>query len=852
VPHHQRTSDAPPSAILTPDQRLRVFVSSTLQELAPERAAARRAIESLQLVPVLFELGARPHPPEMLYRAYLGQSHVFVGIYWESYGWMPPGNEVSGIDHEYRLSTGMPRLLYVKEPAPDRGPSMTAFLERLIVDGSASFTTFANADELEELLRRDLALLITERFRRTKPPSRALGPPTPPTSFVGRDAELAEVERLLVDNGARLLTLTGPGGIGKTRVAIEAARRLGDRFADGVAFVPLEGIRDEAVVQAAVASAVGARDIGADSIAGLCTTLRERELLLVVDNFEQVIGAAPLVTTLLEACPGLTILVTSRELLHLGGEHELRVPPLPAEEEAVVLFVERAAAARHAFELADEDVPLIAEICRRLDGVPLAIELAAPRLRLLSVEQLLDGLSRRLALAGPRDAPARQRTLEAAIAWSYELLGTDERRMFQRLGVFRGSFTLDAAAAVCELEGDPLDLLASLLDKSIVYRLADSGEPRFTMLTMIRDYALDRLHEAGGLDATMERLAAFHLDLARDAEVGLRSVDQRTWRRVLDFEVDNVRATLAWLADRKRVAELAVLLRGFWLYWWLRGHFDECRGWLRGVLETGERVEPGDYGWVVAVDGLFAFFQGDFPTATAELEAAAVQLQTVDDRLGLALIRAILSIVTAATGDYDRAQAQITDCIAEFEEIGDAWGMAQSQSTSCWLRAVYGRYEGSGDAFERALAAVEEIGDELAIAMALSNLATKNIHEGDLEGTRAPVERLIALLDSTGIVFTRPDVLEILAQLAVLEHLPELAAERLGGSEALREEMQVRLWGPAVERRDLLAEELRAALGDERFEAARSRGRTARFEDLTPAPELPVRRRVRGRARSRA
>ena len=310
--------------------------------------------------------------------------------------------------------------------------------------------------------------------------------PARATSFVGRGDELAHVEALL-GGGVRLITLTGPGGIGKTRLAVEVADRSRGRFADGLAFVPLEGLESAELVPAAVSSALGIRDAGPDPLAGVVAHLRGRSLLLLLDNFEHVVAAAPVVATLLEECAGLSVLVTSRELLRLRGEHELRVPPLQPEAEAAALFAERAGAALQAFELGADDAPLVAEICRRLDGVPLAIELAAPRLRLLTPEQLLERLRERIALSGPRDAPARQRTLEAAIAWSYELLEPDERRVFERLSVFRGSFTFESAEAVCELRQDELlELIASLLDKSVVYRLPETAETRFGMLSMLR------------------------------------------------------------------------------------------------------------------------------------------------------------------------------------------------------------------------------------------------------------------------------------------------------------------------------------------------------------------------------
>ena len=545
--------------VLTPDQRLRVFISSTMQELAPERAAARDAIESVQLTPVLFELGARPHPPRTLYQAYLEQSHIFIGIYWQSYGWVAPDLNISGVEDEFRQSTGVPRLLYVKDPAPQREPRLDKLLRKFRTEASFSYKKFATAEDLRELIPRDLVLLMSERFAAADdaPMKPASSVPAPRTSFVGRAAELVHLQELLSRDDVRLVTVSGPGGIGKTRLAVEAARRFADGFADGVVFVSLEGIADAALVTSAFAAAMGIRETGVDPQAAILAHVRTRSMLVVLDNFEHVITAAPFVSSLLQGAPGLKVIVTSRELLRLGGEHELPVPPLSAEQDAVTLFNERAAAASHSFEIAAEDLPVVAEICRRLDGVPLAIELAAPRMRLLAPVQLLKRLAEHLALAGPRDAPARQQTLGAAIDWSYQLLSAEERQLFKQLGAFCCSFTIESAQSVCELppEVDLLELLAALLDKSMIYRLPEGGETRFAMLGMIREYALNRLAEIGELDAVSVRLNELYFRSAHAAERGLRTINRRPRKRLVKSEADTVHVGQCWLAEHS-VADL--------------------------------------------------------------------------------------------------------------------------------------------------------------------------------------------------------------------------------------------------------------------------------------------------------
>ena len=322
--------------ILTPDRRLRVFVSSTLRELAQERVAAREAISSLHLAPVLFEQGARPHAPRDLYSAYVDQCDVFVGVYWQSYGWIAPGSAISGLEDEFNLGQGKPMLLYVKEPAREREDRLVSLIRRIEEEAGAAYRTFTTAQELGGLVGDDLALLLTERFHAdADPPEQRSGLPARTTSFVGRDDELGELLRLVERSDVRLVTLTGPGGIGKTRLALEAARRLAPRFADGAVYVPLDRLADPDLVPAAIGDAVGLTSLGPDQEFGLARRLRDLQLLLVLDNFEHLLAAAPLVTRLLETGSGLEVLATSREPLRLQGEHEYGVPPLASAADAL-------------------------------------------------------------------------------------------------------------------------------------------------------------------------------------------------------------------------------------------------------------------------------------------------------------------------------------------------------------------------------------------------------------------------------------------------------------------------------------------------------------------------------------
>ena len=317
--------------IRTPDQRVRVFVSSTLEELAAERQAVQDAVTRLRLVPVMFELGARPHPPRTVYQAYLAQSQVFAGIYWQSYGWVAPGEQVSGLEDEYQSSAGLPRLIYVKSPAPDRDARLTQLLAGITDEGEVSYRQFADPAELQQLVENDLAVLLSERFEMTQPGAGeaplAGAVPVPATPLLGREQETAAVEDLIGREHVRLVTLTGPGGVGKTRLAVEAARRLGPGFADGARFIDLAPVPSADLVSGAIAAGLGLNTSAGQLITDLESYLRPRRLLLALDNFEQVIGAAPLLAELLGAAAGLVVLVTSRTVLRLSGEHELPVPP---------------------------------------------------------------------------------------------------------------------------------------------------------------------------------------------------------------------------------------------------------------------------------------------------------------------------------------------------------------------------------------------------------------------------------------------------------------------------------------------------------------------------------------------
>jgi predicted ATPase len=508
-----------------------VFVSSTLGELAGERLAVSRAVSALRLTPVMFEVGARPHPPAEVYRAYLAQADVFIGVYWQQYGQLVPGAAISGLEEEFDLSGALPRLLYVKGPAPDREPRLAGLLARIKAESSASYRHFRSPAELGRLVREDLAVLLSERFAATRtmaaapPPAATSGPARPPvgaTSLLGRERAIGEVTGLVESPGVRLVTLTGPGGVGKTRLAVAAAERLRDRFGAGTAFVALEAVTDPGLVLAAVGRAAGADLARTRSpLEALAETFGDGAWLLILDNLEQVIQVARDLAQLLTRCAGLAIVATSRAALGLQAEREYPVPPLPlpggpggasvaevAASPAVALFVDRVRAMRPGFALTDGNAVAVAEICRRLEGLPLAIELAAARARLLDPPALLGRLAASLDALGTGavDLPERQRTLRATVEWSAGLLPDPERSLLEVAAVFAGGWTVHAAARVAGLDEDrALELSEALARHSLIYLDRTEPRPRTRMLDTVREFVAEHLAARPGPTPTRSR-----------------------------------------------------------------------------------------------------------------------------------------------------------------------------------------------------------------------------------------------------------------------------------------------------------------------------------------------------------
>ena len=841
--------------IRTPDHRVRVFISSTMGELAPERAAVAEVIKRLRLSPVLFELGARPHPPRALYRAYLEQSHIFVGLYWERYGWVAPDMGISGLEDEYRLVGDQAVLLYRKEPSPQREPRLTAIIDEMQALPTPP-KTFTTPEELAELVANDLALLLSARFAGAhpaeaapagQPEPRRSAPPLPPTPLIGRDSEVADTIDLLLRDDVRLVTLSGPGGIGKSRLAVEIATRLETVFTGGVVFARLGSLTDPGLLLSTIAAAAGMHTEGTRSVFdALVEELSAKPTLLVLDNFEHLLTAAPVVTQLLEACSTLRVLVTSRAVLRLHGEWERPVPPLPADD-AIALFTDRATEARAGRPLTAADRDAIAEICRRLDGLPLAIELAAARSRLLPPAALLARLGNRLDMltGGPADLPQRQQTLRSTIDWSYDLLEPEERLLFARLSVFRGGWTLEAAEEICTGDGvdDVLGTMSILLERSLI-SVADtaSESPRFRMLAVLSDYARERLADHEATDQMAMRHAAYALKIAEDAEPHLRGPRARHFDAVLEQDMDNFRAAVDWLLahDVPRAVDLVWALS---IHLWTADHLVESRRWLEAAVAHRDALDARQRARLDFLVGATAYEQGDYEHARTFLTQALEGFRATGDRREQGSALTMLGATYPHFGQDDRAARCLHDALEILREIDEWWSIAFALNL---LTALVGRddLDAAMVTAAEALDISERIGAKPLASHALMHLAYLALLRGDdTAKARDLLERSITMSMELRFREVLAYCLDTAAAIALHERAPERAAVLLGGSDALRESIGAHVWPLLRAARDAIADAVRRRLGDEAYARAREGGRTVphpQLVDLALSATAPV------------
>jgi predicted ATPase/DNA-binding CsgD family transcriptional regulator len=681
-------------------------------------------------------------------------------------------------------------------------------------------------------------------------------PPEPSTPLIGREGELHTASDLLRDGATRLLTVTGPGGIGKTRFALRLAHEVEAEFEDGAVFVSLAPISDQALLATAIVQSLRLREskeIGA--LERICLALRTRQLLLVLDNFEQIRPAAPFLAEILNACPRLKALVTSRVPLHLTVEQEFALPPLalpPGDEAswtdvastpAVMLFAQRAHAVKADFALEQANAANVAEICRRLDGLPLSIELAAARSKVLSPSALLARLSHGLdvLVGGPQDQPTRQQTLRAAISWSYDLLAEDEQRLFDRLAVFVGGFTVDAADAIAGQGDDAamasrpvsvFELLSTLVDSSLL-RIEEGsrGEPRFSMLETVRQFGLERLQASGELERMRNRHASYFLDVVLQAEPELYGSDRQAHLLELsEANHDNFRAALAWAEETGDADTVLRMTGALFFFWYVRGHMTEGRRWMARALAMDEAVPGAPRAHALIGSGFLANWQGDFETAVPFLEQGLDLARRISDPRLTIFALGLLGTTAEDTGDYDRAAIFLEEALelngAGGEDVFNPSLIGQVRTH----RGVVAWGQGDGD---RAVQLwIESLADQRArhdpwgAANSLRYLAMAACERGELDLAAQLQRESLGLYWDSRAMDDIADGFSIVATIASMrgDFIP--AARLLGAAEALREEIGSRPAFPERTVFDRTQSAVRAALAETIRIAAWSAGRS--------------------------
>jgi len=680
--------------------------------------------------------------------------------------------------------------------------------------------------------------------------------PAPTTPLIGREREVAAVHQRLLRDDTRLLTLIGPPGIGKTRLALQVAAEVCDHFDDGVFFVALAPITDPDLVAPTIIQTLelyeGKHQPPLDA---LCDSLRDKVILLVLDNLEQVIAAAPVVAKLLAACPLLKILATSRVALRVRAERQFHVPPLglpdpnhsPHLQElsqypALALFVERAQAIQPDFSLIEANASTVARICHRLDGLPLAIELVAARVRLLSPAEILPRLGGRFLLQsdGLRDIDERQRTLHSAIEWSHCLLTGDERILFARLAVFVGGWTLEAAELVCQ-NGENgsttrvLDLLAQLVNKSLVLQHEVNGESRFSMLETIREYALAQLNECRDADTIRWRHAQYYLKLAGAAEPELTGTRQIAWLDRLEREHGNLRAALDWALDCGQVTLAAQLCGTLWHFWAMRGHLDEGRRWLERTRRLGTKGEAGLQPSVRAMlwnsEGSLAYYQGDHAAARLLFAQGLDLAREAGDKWSMAFALDGLGAQATSRGDYDQATAFSEQSLALSREIGDDWLSGITLINLGELARLRGDDAHATRLYEESLMLLQRVGDRLFVAIALDDLGQVAQNQHHYDQARAIHQESLELCRRLGSQRGMALCLEKLAGVAGARGQPERAARLLGAAEVLRRASQSPMGAPDRADYERFIATARAGLDDESLATAWAKGCAMTLEE---------------------
>ncbi|HEX5836385.1 MAG TPA: tetratricopeptide repeat protein, partial [Anaerolineales bacterium] len=712
--------------------------------------------------------------------------------------------------------------------------------------------------------------------------------PAQSTPFIGRASQVAALRELIHDPNVRLITLLGPGGSGKTRLSLETARESLDHFPHGVFFVPLADDTQANQLISRIAQQLEVREGGRPLLENITDYLRDKNLLLTLDNFEQLISAAPIVDDLLRAAPQLKILVSSRIPLNLRGEHEYPVPPLDlppdgdpsvedlADNEAVQFFLERARAAKPNFQLTSENASTVAEICRRLDGLPLALELAAARIKLLPPQAILSRLDDRLKLltGGARDLPSRHQTLRNTLEWSYSLLGEEEKTLYARLAVFVGGFTLESAEAVCNTENrfDILEGLTSLVNNSLVRQEEMEGEPRFTMLETIRAYALERLAGRGELDGLRAAHAHYFVDIVvGKVTFGLYSPKALTWLNWVERENDNIRATLAWSLSASGNTEMGVrLLFALEWFWYRRGLCIEGSHWVEQALAVpAVQAAPPLRGMALHTGGLMALWQGKQDAALSQIQESLELARTLGDdswMAGSCMATAIVfinmgrdetaqpllekarlifkeynayfhAITTVHLGNAElglgypeRARAYHEEAHREALAIGENWIRSFALNNLGEVARTQGQYDLARKYYEECVALLRDTGDKGDLARFVHSLGYVAQHEGDYERAESQFRKSLKMFRRLGNRRGMAECMAGLAGLRARQGQAEWGAIMLSAAESVLK-ITGGAWWPA-DRVEVEAnqEVIRCALSEEELEAAQAKGRAMTLE----------------------